>query len=65
MAGRTVNENAEYNIIIRELADRINARTNLSQLRQLLKEDKIKAELIKESNLEEMVLSFLNEEEFE
>ena len=63
MAGRTVNENAEYNIIIRELADRINARTNLSQLRQLLKEDKIKAELIKESNLEEMVLSFLNEED--
>lgn len=58
-----MNEKAEYKDIILELADKVNVRANLSQLRQLLKDNKIKEDLINNPGVGEMVLGFLGEED--
>ena len=63
MAGRIVNEQTDYKGIIEQLAEKKEIRTNLSQLRKLLKDNEIKQELIKDQNLAEMVVSFLKEED--
>lgn len=58
-----MSENTDYRIIIQELVEKKNVRTNLSRLRQLLKEEKIKEDLRMDENLGRMVLDFLKEEE--
>ena len=58
-----MNGKADYKDIILELAEKVNVRTNLSQLRQLLKDDKIKEDLTKTHDLGENVVGFLEEED--
>ena len=58
-----MNEQTDYKGIIEQLAEKKEIRTNLSQLRKLLKDNEIKQELIKDQNLAEMVVSFLKEED--
>lgn len=58
-----MSEQTDYREIIQELADKKNVRTNLSRLRQLLKDEKIKYELINDKNIEKMAIDFLAEED--